>query len=369
MDRLALELQPVERLEQIQLAPLFGQRELVVVDVGDQRLGIEVLADQRRVGLFLHLVGDERALVDGRQKRAVPQRRPDRRRHVGTEDDEARQVLVVGAETVREPRADRRPARLRVARFIISSDGSWFGMSVYIERMTQMSSTHSPTCGNSSLTSMPLWPYFLNVNGERISSPVLPLGRDRPAGQRLAVILVEHRLGIEGVDLRRAAVHEQEDDALGARGVIQLALVDAAVLRERPGRPDDRLADQAGERQHAEPVAHPAQASRRVSGCRDLCGAMSIHEQEFARAEQDSSRTVPRRVAGKPFLPSSFFAAPGMTPAIMPSPTLSRLVALVVRRGLLAPTARVRADLRIRAVLCALCILRVLCVPGVLRSS
>ena len=36
-----------------------------------------------------------------------------------------------------------------------------------------MSSAHSPTCGNSSLTSMPHLPYFLNVNGDRISAPVL----------------------------------------------------------------------------------------------------------------------------------------------------------------------------------------------------
>ena len=29
-----------------------------------------------------------------------------------------------------------------------------------------MSSMHSPTWANRSLTSMPLWPYFLNENGE-----------------------------------------------------------------------------------------------------------------------------------------------------------------------------------------------------------
>ncbi len=59
-------------------------------------------------------------------------------------------------------------------------------MSVYIERMKQMSSAHPPTCGNSSLTSMPALPYFLNVNGERMSAPVLrsvamlPPGRGWP---------------------------------------------------------------------------------------------------------------------------------------------------------------------------------------------
>ncbi len=46
-------------------------------------------------------------------------------------------------------------------------------MSVCIERITQMSSAQPPTCGNSSLTSRPLWPYFLNVNGDFISEPVL----------------------------------------------------------------------------------------------------------------------------------------------------------------------------------------------------
>ena len=117
--------------------------------------------------------------------------------------------------------------------FIISIDGSWFGMSVYIERMKQMSSAHSPTCGNSSLTSMPALPYFLNVNGERISAPVLRSVATDAAGQRLAVILVEHRLRIEAVDLRQAAVHEQEDDALGARRMIELARIDGAVLQQR----------------------------------------------------------------------------------------------------------------------------------------
>ena len=57
--------------------------------------------------------------------------------------------------------------------FIISIDGSWFGMSVCIERITQMSSAQAPTCGNSSLTSSPLLPYRLNVNGDFISEPVL----------------------------------------------------------------------------------------------------------------------------------------------------------------------------------------------------
>ena len=36
------------------------------------------------------------------------------------------------------------------------------------------------------------------------------------------MVLVEQRLGVEGVDLRRAAVHEQVDDALGLAGEVRL---------------------------------------------------------------------------------------------------------------------------------------------------
>src|SRR6516165_7668713 len=57
--------------------------------------------------------------------------------------------------------------------FIINSDGSWLGVLVCIERMTHRSSTQRATCGNSSLTSMPLSPYFWNLNGEGNVAPVL----------------------------------------------------------------------------------------------------------------------------------------------------------------------------------------------------
>src|SRR5215813_9369319 len=67
--------------------------------------------------------------------------------------------------------SDGRPAWLKPV-FIISIEGSWFGMSVYRDRIQQILSAHSPTCGNSSLTSMPHSPYFLKVNCERINAPV-----------------------------------------------------------------------------------------------------------------------------------------------------------------------------------------------------
>jgi hypothetical protein len=55
-------------------------------------------------------------------------------------------------------------------------------MSVYTERMKQMSSAISPTCGNNSLTSMPHCPYFLNANGERSSVPVFRSVATMPPG-------------------------------------------------------------------------------------------------------------------------------------------------------------------------------------------
>src|SRR5215813_11162331 len=58
--------------------------------------------------------------------------------------------------------SDGRPAWLKPV-FIISIDGSWFGISVFIDRIQQMLSAHSPRLGNRSLTSIPHWPYFLNV--------------------------------------------------------------------------------------------------------------------------------------------------------------------------------------------------------------
>jgi len=64
-------------------------------------------------------------------------------------------------------------------------------MSVYIERIRQMSSTHSPTCGKSSLTSMPALPYFLKVNGDFINaliSEFTPLAGDRKFGEDEALM-------------------------------------------------------------------------------------------------------------------------------------------------------------------------------------
>ena len=59
-----------------------------------------------------------------------------------------------------------------VPQFISDNDGSWFGTSAYIERMTAISSIDSAVFANNSLTSIPLWPYFWNLNGDGNAAPV-----------------------------------------------------------------------------------------------------------------------------------------------------------------------------------------------------
>ena len=102
-----------------------------------------------------------------------------------------------------------------------SSDGSWFGLSVYIERSTQMSSMQPATCGKSSETSMPLSPCGCAANGEGINLPVLRRPVTTEAGGAWPAYLLQRRLGVEGIDVRRAAVHEQEDDPLRPRGEVR----------------------------------------------------------------------------------------------------------------------------------------------------
>src|SRR5262249_44354763 len=109
--------------------------------------------------------------------------------------------------------------------FMNSSARSWAGLSVCMERRTQMSSMHWASSGNSSLTSTPLLPCLANLNGDCISLRPLRLvpadaggapPRDMAAGRRRAVagVLGQGGMGAEGGEVARPAVHEQEDDAL-----------------------------------------------------------------------------------------------------------------------------------------------------------
>src|SRR5262245_33069256 len=71
--------------------------------------------------------------------------------------------------------------------FISRIDCSWLGVLACIERMKQTSSTWAAVLAKISLTSMPLCPYFLNLNGDGRAAPVgrsvvrLPCGSFLPS--------------------------------------------------------------------------------------------------------------------------------------------------------------------------------------------
>ena len=67
------------------------------------------------------------------------------------------------------------------------------------------------------------------------------------SGNVLAVVLGQRRLGIEQIDLRRRAGHEQVDDALRLRGKSSLAASGGRALASQR-----RLVDQRGQREAAD---------------------------------------------------------------------------------------------------------------------
>src|SRR5688572_19682051 len=70
-----------------------------------------------------------------------------------------------------EPRLGK-PVRSEPVFIWIEAD-PWAALSAQTLRTTAMSSTHSPTWGNSSETSMPLLPCFVHFHGAPLISPPL----------------------------------------------------------------------------------------------------------------------------------------------------------------------------------------------------
>src|SRR5579862_7142563 len=254
----------VELLDQIELAALLRQREFRIVDVRDQLLRIEILADDliRPLGA----IRDERALMHRRQKRVIPQRRSDRRRHVWAQDDIAGKILVVGAESVRQPRSERWTAGLRVTGVHHEHRGLVV-RNVGVDRANEADVVGAFADVRKELADFDAALSVLLECERRLQERAgLSLSRHFAAGQRLAVVFLEHRLVIEAVDLRQAAVHVEKDHALGARGMIEFADVETRVLpaaagetRSRDARRLQGFADEAREREHAESVADLAE--------------------------------------------------------------------------------------------------------------
>ena len=175
---------------------------------------------------------DLRRLVGPGQKRRSPVLRALRGQAIGAEHDESRQVLVFRARVRMSPTSRTRVEPVAHRRSSSSSARVHdSGYRCTSSESRTRSSTHSPTCGKMSLTSMPLWPYFLKLNGDGKAAPVRRsvLRRDRHGftgepGQR--------GLRIEGVDVRRAAVHEQMQNALrlgGERRLLRSERIDRRI--------------------------------------------------------------------------------------------------------------------------------------------
>ena len=101
---------------------------------------------------------------------------------------------------------------------------------------------------------MPLCPYFWNCERRRHQGAGLAAGLEADA---LAVPLRQLRLGVEGIDLRRPAVHEQVDDALGlGREVRRLG---SERIGQAPGRAASCIGQQARQTEHTEAGARAGQ--------------------------------------------------------------------------------------------------------------
>ena len=115
---------------------------------------------------------DVRALIDAGQKAGLPVLRFLDRIAAGAHGDERRQILVLRAQAVSEPRAHAGADQPGLAA-IHQQQRRLVIRHVGVHRADDADVVDAlATCGNISLTSMPLWPYFWNLNGEGNAAPV-----------------------------------------------------------------------------------------------------------------------------------------------------------------------------------------------------
>ncbi len=79
------------------------------------------------------------------------------------------------------------------------------------------------------------------------------------AGSGWPSYFFERGLRVEAIDVREAAVHEEEDDALDALRIVELGDSDIAVGGDHRRGFGERLPQHAGKRHHAEAAPHTGQ--------------------------------------------------------------------------------------------------------------
>ncbi len=208
------------------------------------------------------LVVDVGALVDAGEEAVAPQLRPDHG-FAGTEDDVAGQVLVVRAEGVGQPGAQAGPDRLHVARVHHQQARLVVGV-VGVHRANDADVIDA--LGHLGVQLADLDAALavllgLERRGHQLADPG-PAGLlEQSIGHRLTVQLFQARLGVEGIDVRRTAVHEQEDHPFGPGGKVRSPWsqrIDGR-FRCRSGSNQTGVGQDRGQAQSAKPAADPTE--------------------------------------------------------------------------------------------------------------
>jgi hypothetical protein len=197
----------IQRAEQFELAALVGLGNALVSDILNQ---------------FFHLSMariDVGSLVGSWQKPRTPVLRPGIREAARTHGDETGKVLVLRPEAIRHPGTEAGPDQARIAAVHQQNRG------LMVRHVGSHGADHGDVVdaladvGKDFTNLDPAAPIALELEWRPESRAGAPFGLQvKVLGEFLAVILVEGRLGIKGIDMRRSTAHEQVNHALGLGG-------------------------------------------------------------------------------------------------------------------------------------------------------
>src|SRR5436190_15927924 len=178
--------------------------------------------------------------------------------------------------------------------FMRKMQESWSGLSVFIDRMTQRSSTHSARWGKISLTSMPLRPCFRNAKGDGKTAPKLP-GRGCSMDISRPAYFASAGLGSNvsicpGPPLAKSWSTRRAFGAKwGRRGSSGFRTAASC-----PSASDPALASRSAIASAPNPTPARVSHSRRESGRESLMILSSIDEDKLVRFQQDLGVLLPR---------------------------------------------------------------------------
>ena len=161
-------------------------------------------------------------------------------RQTGTHRDETGQVLVLGAQAVGE---SRHPCWAATAARRRSSSAA---SMLVVGRVGHHRADHAEVVdvlgrpGEDLADLDPALAVLLEPKRRRRARPRLALRGQVPLGQRLALVLLQERLGVEGVDLRRPTVQIDVDDMLGLGGEVRRLRRQRIADRRTAPRPGPR---------------------------------------------------------------------------------------------------------------------------------